>query len=201
VEFNQPNPDFTLYLQASVPLLHAGVTPNTYADNSIHDIPFGDWFSGPISSADAFMNNINAGYGGSYGLALGRLTAHEFGHWALQLVHQYFPRPGEGEQGIMSQGDLSGFSPAYATFLPSQVPRLQSLCNQLHPTSQGGTSGGGTAGASGGGGSYGGSWLEQWVFLNGLVSYVGYGPGSTGGGVSTTIWYFDGVQWVRVPSS
>jgi hypothetical protein len=165
VEFNQEKPDFTLDLQASAPWYHAGVQADTCAGNNINNIPFGSWFSGPINSADAFMDNITNEYGQGYGTVLGWYAAHEFGHWALQLVHNY-AQPSQEEQGIMSQGDLSQLSPSDATFITSQVPRLKSLCNQLHPPPQQGGANGGPCG-TGGCGSYWWSMLEQWWWLTG----------------------------------
>jgi len=159
VLFNQSNPDFTLKLEASASWYETRVTPDTNAQNNT-------WGWSPTNSANAYMDNITNAYGSGYGTELGRIAAHEFGHWALQLVHNKLER-GPGEKGIMSQGDLSGFPPSYATFVaPGQVSQLQALCSQLHPS---------TGGGGGGGGGDG----DQYVFVAGWGSDEGEGEPSS----------------------
>lgn len=116
------------------------------------------WFGAPNNSAAVWVNNTEmAAAGMNIGTALGRVMAHEFGHWALQMVHTY-PNPGPLEVGLMSQGLSPTLMTGMATLVPDQISILRSRCQSLHPPTPPGAKprGGGSGGGVGAGGSSGG---------------------------------------------
>ena len=126
-EFNTGKPDFTInlanYGDWTTLFYPNKVGPDTSGTN---DAIFGS----PTDSAHLWLDNIKSNFPSlTQGVAVGRVGAHEFGHWALQIVHTY-PTPGPQEIGIMApgnppiqNGDL---------FASSQIPMLQKLCHDKH---------------------------------------------------------------------
>jgi RHS repeat-associated protein len=99
----------------------------------------------PTNSATVWVNSTEmAAAGMDMGTALGRVMTHEFGHWALNMVHTY-PSPGPLETGIMSQGFGPILMTGMATLTPAQISALQSKCQQLHPRANNPAGGGGNA--------------------------------------------------------
>jgi hypothetical protein len=138
------------------------------------------------NSANVWVNSTEmAAAGMNMGTALGRVVAHEFGHWALNMVHTY-PDSGPLEVGIMSQGFGPILMTGMATLSLAQISRLQSKCQQRHPQGRNAAGGGGNSG----GGFPGCQLIEitncgdegcgtQYVFI--------CGGGGGGGGLRSTL--------------
>jgi len=95
------------------------------------------------------------------GAALGRVGAHEAGHYFLNMNHN--PQAMSGLGGIMDAG-IDATNPNLG-FFPGQSIQLQQRCQKLHPPASSSRGGGG---GGGGGSGFGGS---------------GFGGGELGGGV------------------
>jgi RHS repeat-associated protein len=128
------------------------------------------WFGAPGNSASVWVNSTEmAAAGMNIGTALGRVMTHEFGHWALNMVHMY-PTPGPLETGIMTQGLGPTLMTGLATLTPEQMSRLRSRCKERH--------GGATSGSGSAGYYPSGSWV--WVDSTGCIgescswSFQGY---------------------------
>jgi hypothetical protein len=124
VMFNQTNPDFTVTLVPQPGFWQAGVQPG---DLAVNDAYLGGLF-GVASSATAFTERIGKEVGPNMGTALGRVVAHEFGHFGLGLVHRK-GWPGELEIGIMAQG-LDWLSNGQNFDPRLHVPQLQAFCEE-----------------------------------------------------------------------
>ncbi|MCJ7503877.1 MAG: RHS repeat-associated core domain-containing protein [Acidobacteriia bacterium] len=122
VMFNQTNPDFTVTLVPQPGFWQAGVQPG---DLAVNDAYLGGLL-GVASSATAFTERIGKEVGPNMGTALGRVVAHEFGHFGLGLVHRK-GWPGELEIGIMAQG-LDWLSNGQNFDPRLHVPQLQAFC-------------------------------------------------------------------------
>jgi RHS repeat-associated protein len=113
----------------------------------------------------------------SFGMAVGAVAAHEFGHWALPL-----PVDSPDFAGIMGPvTDSYTLNPIPLQFTPLQAQRLQGRCQALPG------SGASPGGGAGGGGYWAGSLLEQWWWLTGgtLTQKVVDAPSSPPG----EIWF------------
>ena len=86
----------------------------------------------PTNSGTVWVNNTEIqAQGMDMGTAVGRVMAHEFGHWGIGVIHLY-PNAGPVEVGIMTQG-LDNLITGVATLTPNQISTLRSTCQQKHP--------------------------------------------------------------------
>jgi hypothetical protein len=123
-----------------------------------------DWLGSPVDSAHIFVDNIHNDYPQvDLGQAVGRVIAHELGHFALQISHDKM-NPGPLEEGIMSPGASYIDDQSLAHFSVAAIPTLKALCDKLR------AQGGGT----GGGGGWFGSGFSYTVWSYNVFEVEGY---------------------------
>jgi RHS repeat-associated protein len=127
----------------------------------------------PTNAARVWANNIEMATPGFSGVAIGRVTTHEFSHWALNVGNTNLTGPSPLEVGILTPGTDSTFFTSLARFMPNQIAPLQKLCNKLHPPQANPSRSG-----NGGGGFGDGTWISGGgVFFAFPVYYGGEGGG------------------------
>jgi hypothetical protein len=149
-EFNTGTPDFTATLK---------IANNGFGDSLLNPVPsdrYGINDAGLtdnyVNSAHVYTNNIKNNFPNiDLGLTTGRVIAHEFGHWGLQVSDygdHFEPNP-QTIGTIMERGDAAIAGGKQDFFDPTKsIPTLQKLCASLRKNDTGGP---GEGGASGGG--------------------------------------------------
>jgi RHS repeat-associated protein len=135
----------------------SGFNPSTNTAAANHGVGFFDGVFGfyGISATSTEVGSI-----------LGRIGAHEAGHYLLNMLHN---TPFQSLYGHLMDQNVNLQDPT-VSFTPNQATQLQHRCEKLHGNGPGSAGGGGSAGgpANGGGGFI-------WVWAHISCTYLGTG--------------------------